>query len=595
MTFAQRGTLVAGTDGTTHENIQCWNCRLQGHYAGDCPTTPAGGTVTGTTLTQQAFVLAQASVGDKRHGIDPNWILLDSQSTISVFKNADMLTNIRHSTHVLRALTNGGHQDSRMVGDFPNLGEVWYNRDSFANILSLADVRQVCRVTMDTAAEPALLVHRLDGTVMKFSEHPSGLYVYKDKPTNDRVTGCYTLVSTVANQKKFFSRREVKAANLARELYRKIGRPSEADFQTILKNNLIRDCPVTPGDANRALIIYGPDIATLKGKTTRSTAAPRAPTFVAEPIPAPILEHHRVVTLCVDFFFVQGIPFFHTISRGIGFRTAHPVGDRTKATIMRVLRSVVALYQARGLTISDVHGDHELACVRASLLPIVVNVVPADSHVGEVERSIHTIKERARSCAHGLPFRRLPRLLVTHLVADAVRCLNRFPWPNGISVTMSPASILTGVGLPAYGHMRLEFGSYVQLFKDNDPSNSLRARSLGAIALTPTGNAQGDYFFLSLATGHRLSRHAWTALPMTDTDIARVEALALHENQPMQQAPGLVVEWRPDQPIDDSEYDLDYVPGDDPHVGFDADDYDAIDPDELVDLLADAPIACPAG
>jgi hypothetical protein len=82
---------------------------------------------------------------------------------------------------------------------------------------------------------------------------------------------------------------------------------------------------------------------------------------------------------------------------------------------------------------------------------------------------------------------------------------------------------------------------------------------------------------------------------MTDTDIARVEALALHENQPMQQAPGLVVEWRPDQPIDDSEYDLDYVPGDDPHVGFDADDYDAIDPDELVDLLADAPIACPAG
>jgi hypothetical protein len=40
-----------------------------------------------------------------------------------------MLTNIRKSDHVLRVITNGGHQDSNMVGDFPNLGKVWYNRE----------------------------------------------------------------------------------------------------------------------------------------------------------------------------------------------------------------------------------------------------------------------------------------------------------------------------------------------------------------------------------------------------------------------------------------------------------------------------------
>jgi hypothetical protein len=38
-----------------------------------------------------------------------------------------MLNNIRKSDKVLRALTNGGHQDSNMVGIFPNPGEVWYN------------------------------------------------------------------------------------------------------------------------------------------------------------------------------------------------------------------------------------------------------------------------------------------------------------------------------------------------------------------------------------------------------------------------------------------------------------------------------------
>ena len=187
-----------------------------------------------------------AQAGDS--GIDPSWILLDSQSTISVFKNPRYLTNIRRSEHTLRAITNGGHQDSNMVGDFPNLGEVWYNDESIANILSLADVCKVCRVTMDSSAEAALHVHRLDGPVMTFAEHESGLYVYAPNVTNDCVTG-YSFLSTVAAQKKMFSRREIKAADAARELYSKIGRSDEAEFQTILKRNLIRNCPVTPADA----------------------------------------------------------------------------------------------------------------------------------------------------------------------------------------------------------------------------------------------------------------------------------------------------------------------------------------------------------
>jgi hypothetical protein len=370
-----------------------------------------------------------------------------------------MLTNIRRSDRVLRALTNGGHQDSHMVGDFPNLGEVWYNPHSIANILSLAEVRKVCRITMDSSSEdPAMHVHRLDGSVMSFTEHPSGLYVYSPNDNSTSVA-TYTIVSTVAKQKKMFSRREVQAADNARELYRKIGRPSEAVFQQILRQNLIRNCPVTPDDAKRALIIYGPDIAALKGKTTNSQAAPRAPTFIAVPLPAPILEHHRNVTLCVDFLFVQGSPYYHTISRGIGFRTIGPVPDRSETTILRKARAAIHLYQTRGLTVRDIYADHEFDCIREDVRPVVLNVVPTDSHVGEVERSVRTIKERLRSCVHGLPFKRLPRLLITRMLADVVRCLNQFPRANGISTTMSPACIIAGTPLPDYNHLRLKFGS----------------------------------------------------------------------------------------------------------------------------------------
>ena len=597
LTFAQRGGAatvtrpttpivagppVPGSDGRTLADIDCFTCRRYGHHAGECPATPA---VSGTTLAQFAYMLAQAG-GDP--SIDPNWILLDSQSTLSVFKNPDMLTNIRQSPHVIRALTNGGHQDSTMVGNFPNLGEVWYNTKLIANILSLAAVRKVCRVTMDSLREPTMFVHRLDSSLMKFVEHASGLYVYKPNDTNATATG-YTMVSTVAAQQKLFSRRAVQAADVARDLYRLLGRPDEKEFYDILKKNMIRNCPVTPDDAQRALVVYGPDIAVVKGKTTRHTAAPRVPTFVSKPIPAPILEHHRDITLCVDFFFVQGLAFFHTISRHIGFCTVHPVADRTRGTILSHLKKVLHLYQARGLRVRDIHADSELECVRDAVLPIALNIVPADSHVGEVERSIRTIKERLRSCAHSPPFKCLPRLLLNHMVADAVRCLNQFPWKNGISDTMSPATIVTGVGTPAYDSMRIEFGSYAQVFEDNNPSNTLRARSLGAIALTPAGNAQGDYYFMSLATGHKVSRHTWTPLPMTDTAIARVEALALHEGQPMLQDRGLVVDWRHDQPIDHTEYDRDYVPPDREADVFLVADYDAVDPDEIGDLLADGP------
>ena len=237
----------------------------------------------------------------------------------------------------------------------------------------------------------------------------------------------------------------------------------------------------------------------------------------------------------------------------------------------------------------DIHADNEFECIREEVRPVEVNVVTTDSHVGKVERSVRTIKERLRTCVHGLPFERLPKLMIRHMVVEAVRCLNQFPWKHGISVDMSPAALITGHPPPDFQKLRLEFGSYVQVFENNEPTNSTRARSMGAIALGPTGNAQGDYNFMSLATGAKISRHQWTALPMTDTAIARVHALGIQDEQPLIQERGLVVEWRPDHPVDESEYDRDYtLPRREPADAFAHGDFDPVDPNEAADLLADA-------
>jgi hypothetical protein len=169
---------------------------------------------------------------------------------------------------------------------------------------------------MNTAHECSMVVHRTDGSLMHFREHPSGLYVFDPDLPSDTPSPHspgLTLVTTVASNKNVFSSREVQSADLARQLYRFLGRPSEADFQYILCHKLIRNCPITPLDAARALKIYCLDISALKGKTNKGPASSRAPTFQATVITPSILAEHRDITLCVHFFLYTAT-FFYTTS-----------------------------------------------------------------------------------------------------------------------------------------------------------------------------------------------------------------------------------------------------------------------------------------
>jgi hypothetical protein len=87
-------------------------------------------------------------------------------------------------------------------------------------------------------------------------------------------------------------------------LYKKIGRPSEKEFIETLQNNLIRNCPVTPDEDKRAIKIYGPDTATLKGRTVKKQNS-AIPGYQAVQIPAPIIEKYNTVRLYIDILWVN--------------------------------------------------------------------------------------------------------------------------------------------------------------------------------------------------------------------------------------------------------------------------------------------------
>jgi hypothetical protein len=320
----------------------------------------------------------------------------------------------------------------------------------------------------------------------------------------------------------------------------------------ILQNNLIQNCPVSPDDARGALNIYGPDTATLREKTVKKQNN-GIPNHQAIQIPAPGIAQYNAVRLFIDIFWVNGSPYFHTILEWIKFRTVAAIKNRTKATILTVTQTVINFYKAREFTVTRVEADQEFACIENELLLTPLNVADGYDHVAEVERSIRTIKERTRCLVQGLPFKYIPRIMMRAAIENANKVLNLFPAKNGVSDTMSPLTIMTGRPTPNCNDIKIEFGAYAQVFESDKPTNTVKARRTGAIALTPTGNAQGGYNFLSLATGRKLSRQQWDMLPMPDGVIAAVELMAATENQPLVGPGAPLFEWSPGVAILDEE------------------------------------------
>ena len=122
----------------------------------------------------------------------------------------------------------------------------------------------------------------------------------------------------------------------------------------------------------------------------------------------------------------------------------------------------------------------------------------------------------------------MPRHLIIEMVYTANYWLNMFPRKGGVSKTLSPHALLTGQTWSYTTHCKLEFGDYVQTHEEHD--NSMAARTIGAIALCPTGNTQGGYFFFSLTTGRVLNRGHWTSLPMPNEVIDQVHRMARQEH-----------------------------------------------------------------
>ncbi len=69
---------------------------------------------------------------------------------------------------------------------------------------------------------------------------------------------------------KGYMRQDVKMAGEAQHIKEPIMNPTDREFAGMVREKLLTNCPVTVCNIDTAIQIFGPDLANLRGKTTRS-------------------------------------------------------------------------------------------------------------------------------------------------------------------------------------------------------------------------------------------------------------------------------------------------------------------------------------
>lgn len=465
--------------------------------------------------------------GKVKSKLDPWCLYLDTCSTFHQVVNKDCVSEIYDVKHALRSYSNGGPSTTARRSRLPYLNhlETWFNEEGLANIISFDQLERLYPITYDHIGK-IFVVHTkgIDSSEGKIEFHRSKEgFPYVDLRERDDAV---MMVNTVRGNIEGFTRSDVLAAERAYKAANRMGAPSDKDFRMMVRT--LPNCPITARDVSNAIRIYGPNLAGIRGKTVRRTPE-RVNTDKIE-IPRDFQLLHCNVTLEADVFYVNEIPFLLSMSQKIKFLTLECIPNRSSNTLTVALNRVVSLYRRAGYSVKIILLDMEFECLEEHL-DVPINVAAAREHVPGVEREIRTIKERGRALLSTSPFKKFPRRIIIELVYYIVLWLNASPAKSSISNEYSPREIISGQKPDYKRDCKVDFFSYCEVHDEPSPTNSMKPRTRPCIALGPTANLQGSYKFLDLETGKKLKKRSWTELPMPDSVISQVEAMAEKEKR----------------------------------------------------------------
>jgi len=321
----------------------CHICASSEHFAAGCPFK-----LKVQKLISENKIVAftsTSSVDDSR----ANWIMLDTEANVNIFKSRSLLNNIREAEVDVNIVgINGEFVKAHLIGEVQPFGSVYFSEEAIGNILSWHLMSKHLTIDWNQANDCITLISP-DGE--EFNFHPvDGLYICK---LNEKEATA--LVNTVSANESLYNARELTMAKEAKLLIRRLGYPTSSDAVRLINRGGIINCPVTSRDVERAVSIYGKELASIHGKTVQR------PSTIIESEPF----RHNVPSeqsLHVDIMFINNVPFLLSVSKPLNLlQVADAATSRNSSTIRVGMENHIRTLESHGYKVMCIHSDGERA------------------------------------------------------------------------------------------------------------------------------------------------------------------------------------------------------------------------------------------
>jgi hypothetical protein len=381
-------------------------------------------------------------------------IIIDNGASKSIFCNDSLLSRVEEDTPFYIGGIDSSSKGLLITkrGQFDDYGHVAFHPKAAVNVISVAEaLNRGCSVVYSSPRDTYTLgvgVHQ---------------YVFSRKTVEGKKSSHYTcdmtahtaFVTTVAENMRNYTPREVLQARAARELMVSLAHTSSAAMIDILDAGIL-NCSVTKTDVRNADAIFGQSIPSLKGKTVK-----RASTISANVLAPRVTQVEQI--MAVDIFYAKKFPFLLGVLIPLGLSMCVHLKSRGTECVASALSSFLTTASSRGFDCVIIKTDAEGAVgVMAPTLNskgIVVDTSGPGQHVPVVERKIQTIKQRVRCHENSLPCL-MTKLMLIKCVVFCVSRINMQPSRTSHD-RISPLEQFTGRKLDASRDLRINFGDYV--------------------------------------------------------------------------------------------------------------------------------------
>jgi hypothetical protein len=294
---------------------------------------------------------------------------------------------------------------------------------------------------------------------------------------------------------------------------------------------------VTPYDFQVADAIWGPDIAYMKGKTTKAKSMPPDTT-----IGVPVIQQQQ--TLVVDITLIEqvstlvAVAYPLDLSLGVTLdRTITEKASTAAELIKKCLDIILPTLKTRNFSVSVIYSDGESAIAKLksqlNALGIEVDISGAGGHISRVENVFVSSKKVFElTCKAGFYSSILGLSLLILFCISRLNYQHTSTRPGGLT----PREAFTGQRVAAEKDFLAAFGDSVIY---TEPYSTNEGIGQGIVYL-PTGNRTGSIKCLNLATGAIVTCDHFKVVPTTTATITIMNNLAALDGRFLPKTPPTV-------------------------------------------------------